>query len=167
MSALALRSSSSPAGRLRPSVLICYCCFLTDGPICRQICSFQLYRVFDQKSAAVPAAAAHVRRSRTPVGGLWEQPSGSKLLPRVPADVPAWTGSDGPSERRGKVRVTRWVKLDPSGRLARPAGRQGLFQLGLTLAGGGITTEFTERETGGVTGTQPEVKPLKSDRPAS
>lgn len=61
----------------------------------------------------------------TPVGGLWEQPSGSKPLPRVPADVPAdvpaWTGSDGRSERRGKVRVTRRVKLDPSGPAAPPA----------------------------------------------
>lgn len=58
----------------------------------------------------------------TPVRGLWEQPSGSKLLPRVPADVPARTGSDGRSERRGKVRVTRRVKLDPSGQLAQAAG---------------------------------------------
>lgn len=63
----------------------------------------------------------------TPVRGLWEQPSGSKPLPRVPADVPAGTGSDGRSERRGKVRVTRRVKLDPSGQLAQaglrsPAG---------------------------------------------
>lgn len=58
----------------------------------------------------------------TPVRGLWEQPSGSKLLPRAPADVPAGTGSDGRSERRGKVRVTRRVKLDPSGPLAQAAG---------------------------------------------
>lgn len=51
-----------------------------------------------------------------------------------------------PARSEGKVRVTQWVKLDPSWnwlRLQRRAAhRQGLFQLKLMLADRGITSGF-------------------------
>lgn len=80
------------------------------------------------------------------------QPSGSKLLPCVPADVPAGTGSDGRSERRGKVRVTRRVKLDPSGQLAQAAGLHspaGIISIRTHAGGGGITTQLQRGKRAG------------------
>lgn len=124
LSALTLRSNSSGWKHASGSLLlICYCCFLTDGPTFGFKFAVSSFNVFLTENQLPFRLQRHMHgEAGTPVRGLWEQPSGSELLPHVTADVPAGMGSDGPSEWRGKVRVTRWVKLDPSGQLARAVG---------------------------------------------
>lgn len=73
---------------------------------------------------------------------MWEQPGGSNAPPLPGPDAQTGPASDGPSESEGKVRVTQWVKLDPSRSWLQPPPPQGLFQLRLTLAERGITTGF-------------------------
>lgn len=124
LSALALHNNSSGWKHVSGTrLLICYFCFLTDGPTFGFKFAVSSFNVFLTENQLPFRLQRHMYgEAETPVGGLWEQSSGSKLLPHVPADVPAGMGSDGPSKRLGKVRVTRWVKLDPSGQLARVVG---------------------------------------------
>lgn len=51
--------------------------------------------------------------------GLWGRPGGSNDLPGTRPDVLTGPAQMGPAGGGGKVRVTRWVKLDPSWRWLR------------------------------------------------
>lgn len=152
------------------STLLLICCFFPDrwAHIWFQIYSFNVFLTGNQLPFRLQR---HMYGElKTPVRGLWEQSSDQSSSPASQQmSRPGWVqmvpaSGEERSESHGGL---NWTHQDNWPGWWVSAHRQGLFQLGLMLSEGGITTEFTERETHRVTRTLPEVKLLKSDRRAS